>query len=305
MTGQAAIAMQRCCLGTAQLGMPYGIANRSGKPTHKLAHQIIEKAWQMGVRTFDTAQDYGDSEAILGESLALLKGASPFRLITKFRLERDRRWSEQAIRDGVALSMERLKTKSIWAILIHSADLSGGVECGIVETLQRIQSQGWVQHLGASVYGPEAAKRILEHPAFSLVQAPYNLLDQRLSSEGVFALAKQLGKTVLCRSIFLQGLLTLSPADLPDHLREAEPYLAALTRIAEDEGISLKQFAVAFAFSCSEGFPVIFGAETPDQVEETFGYAESLPGKLPLEKIRKAANGVPERLINPALWRRS
>ena len=41
----------RLVLGTAQLGMPYGIANRSGQPDASQARAIVEAAWEAGIRT--------------------------------------------------------------------------------------------------------------------------------------------------------------------------------------------------------------------------------------------------------------
>jgi len=51
-------------LGTAQLGLPYGIANQTGQPDQVVATAIIREAWNQGIREFDTAQGYGDSEQV-------------------------------------------------------------------------------------------------------------------------------------------------------------------------------------------------------------------------------------------------
>lgn len=53
-------------LGMAQLGQPYGIANRTGQPDETVAHAILEQAWQPGVRYLDTAQTYDRSKEIIG-----------------------------------------------------------------------------------------------------------------------------------------------------------------------------------------------------------------------------------------------
>ena len=47
-------------LGAAQLGLNYGIAKASGKPTE--AARILELAWSYGTRIFDTAPRYGSEE---------------------------------------------------------------------------------------------------------------------------------------------------------------------------------------------------------------------------------------------------
>ena len=58
-------------LGSVQLGLDYGAANRTGKPSHEAALRLVRRAAESGVKTFDTARAYGDSEERLGEALAV------------------------------------------------------------------------------------------------------------------------------------------------------------------------------------------------------------------------------------------
>ena len=53
-------------MGTAQFGMDYGIANINGKPKKNEVFDILDLAWENGVRCFDTAPSYG-SEKLIGE----------------------------------------------------------------------------------------------------------------------------------------------------------------------------------------------------------------------------------------------
>ena len=53
-------------IGTAQLGLNYGITNEYGKPSIQKSLNIIKKALDNDITTFDTARAYGDSEYILG-----------------------------------------------------------------------------------------------------------------------------------------------------------------------------------------------------------------------------------------------
>lgn len=53
------VAMQigdhsRLILGTAQLGLNYGLANKSGKPDKLMAFEILNKALEYGIDAFDT-----------------------------------------------------------------------------------------------------------------------------------------------------------------------------------------------------------------------------------------------------------
>src|SRR3989442_924607 len=44
----------RIVLGTVQLGMPYGKRRRAGLMPRTLAEEILDVAWSLGVRVFDT-----------------------------------------------------------------------------------------------------------------------------------------------------------------------------------------------------------------------------------------------------------
>lgn len=66
MTGRS----ERLALGCAQLGMRYGVANTAGQPDQAAAREIVAICLASGVRFFDTAQAYGESEAVLGDALA-------------------------------------------------------------------------------------------------------------------------------------------------------------------------------------------------------------------------------------------
>ncbi|GEM_PF-5293397 len=70
-------------LGSVQLGLAYGAANRTGMPSHRTALRLVHRAADSGITKFDTARAYGNSEDRLGEALALRKG---IRTITKLSL---------------------------------------------------------------------------------------------------------------------------------------------------------------------------------------------------------------------------
>ena len=72
----------KLAIGTAQFGMDYGIANTIGKPSNEDVFQILDLAWESGVRKFDTAPSY-NSESLLGEFI-LNKGIQDkIKVLTK------------------------------------------------------------------------------------------------------------------------------------------------------------------------------------------------------------------------------
>ena len=68
----------KIALGTAQFGLPYGLANKSGQVSIKEGELLLEAAKRFGINTLDTAIAYGVSEKRLGEI-----GVADWRIISK------------------------------------------------------------------------------------------------------------------------------------------------------------------------------------------------------------------------------
>ena len=62
--------MAEFVLGSVQLGLAYGAANRTGKPSRTAALALVRRAADSGIHQFDTARAYGDAEERLGEALS-------------------------------------------------------------------------------------------------------------------------------------------------------------------------------------------------------------------------------------------
>ena len=61
--------LKKIAIGTVQFGCNYGISNTRGQTTTKEAQSIVSLATKKGIKIYDTAPSYGDSEFILGEIL--------------------------------------------------------------------------------------------------------------------------------------------------------------------------------------------------------------------------------------------
>ena len=64
------VRLSRFQLGTVQLGMTYGLGEDKGKPSLEKAMGILDAAVVHGINVLDTANTYGDSEAVIGKWLA-------------------------------------------------------------------------------------------------------------------------------------------------------------------------------------------------------------------------------------------
>ena len=291
----------RLVLGTAQLGMDYGIANTTGQPVYNTARSIVQEAWESGIREFDTAQAYGQSERILGQIIKDLGVASEARVITKLAPDVDHS-DRAALNKALEISMDNLGVESLYGLMLHREDMLDFWETRLEKNLMSIVDSGRVGHVGVSVYSPERAIQALNTEDISIIQIPTNIIDRRFEKAGVFEFADNVGKTIYVRSIFLQGLLLMPPGALPEHMRFAAPILGRLASFAQDVGLHIVGLCMGYI---NHAFPrtlLVFGAETPGQVRENLKFWNAFWADGLTQRIQTEFQDIGEMILNPSLW---
>ena len=291
----------RLVLGTAQFGMRYGIANKIGQPDFLSVQSIVAEVWESGVREFDTAQAYGESERVLGKVLRSLGIAREAKVISKLHPAIDHQDSN-ALNLALQQTLARLGLAKLYGLMLHTEDLLDIWETGLKDTLDKFIEQGLVERIGVSVYSPQKAARALRTNGISLVQLPSNLLDRRFEKAGVFHEAKSFGKEIYVRSVFLQGLLLMSDSDLPASMRFANTVAKRLINFANETGFSLKQLALGYVRSAYPEQKVLLGCETLEQVRENLEiWSKEAPRDI-VDVVRREFQDIPEKILNPSLW---
>ncbi|TVY08048.1 aldo/keto reductase [Paenibacillus cremeus] len=299
-------------LGTVQLGIPYGIANRSGQPDELRSRKILDAAVEGGITSFDTAPTYGSSEQILGQYFSEFDSA-PF-IITKWGLHHgNSRLTEAELReqldDMLKEREDRLKRCPIPALLLHTPLMLKEYGAEITRLLRERVQEGRIGKVGVSLgvhvdRELDELREIIEDDLYSIVQIPLNVWDQRLIRDGALKTLQSSGKLVLARSAYLQGLLLMDTQTLPRHLAEAAPWLAELHRLAEQEGLTVAEFCFSYVRFTTGVTSVLIGAETEEQVRENLQLLQVGPlREQTRERIQRVFADVPEELITPALWK--
>ena len=284
----------RIALGTVQFGLPYGVANCRGQVSRVEAKSMLEWAAACGVRTLDTAGFYGDSEACLGEI-----GASGFRLVTKLPpLSAECLDVDAWVKGEVAASLRRLGTSEVYGLLLHNpGDLLGAQGGALYRALQSLKKSGHVRKVGISIYGTEKLEKITKYYKLDLVQAPFNLIDRRLSSSGWLHRLKESGVEIHSRSAFLQGLLLMRRIDIPEKFAAWSVLWNRWHQWLEDRRVSAVEACLAFPLSFPEIDQVVVGADSLSQLKTIIGFASANVADLPDLQSDE------ESLINPSLWR--
>ena len=299
-------------LGTAQIGLNYGIANRAGKPRDEELHAILDLAERHGISHLDTAAGYGDAEHRIGSALT---PESPLHVVTKLPpnlLDGRPPAAEAAQRVHVAVdrSLWLLERTHLDAVLLHRFDHYQGSDAAVWQTLRSLKAEGKVGRIGASVYRPEELFTLLQDPDVGLVQIPFNILDRRwLEPEVQGAIAARPDVILHGRSALLQGLLTIDdPALWPieDH-DLAQRCIAGLKSAATMLGReSVADLCFAYARTQPWLAAIVVGAETSAQMAENIRLFRT--PALSLKEAATAAaslpGALPQQLLNPALWPR-
>ena len=288
-------------LGTAQLGMHYGIANRTGKPDLRKAEAIIRIAWENGIRFFDTAQAYGNSEETLGDILSRLGLQREIRIISKLDPSLDH-LNHESLGHSIRSSLGRLGISSLYCLMLHREKLLDSLDEGIKESLLHFSKAGFYKKIGISVYTPERARQALRTGICDLIQIPANIFDGRFQRAGIFRLVHSESKTVFIRSIFLQGLLFMEPEEIPPEMLFVEQALLEFDRLSRRYELSRASAALGYVRKKYPDAFIIFGAETPKQVEENIANWENPVPDAFLVEADECFRNLEERVVNPLLW---
>lgn len=286
----------RLGLGTVQFGTDYGVSNPGGKTSPADAAAILADAAKAGVQVLDTAPLYHDSEGVLG---ALLPAGHGFRIVTKTPQFKGRPVSIAEVEASFAASLDRLRQKSVHGLLVHHADdlLGPGGE-DFYRALQRLKESGRVSKIGASIYDARQLDALLERYDLDLVQLPLNVFDQRLVASGHLKRLKDKGVEIHARSVFLQGLLLMTPESVPARLDRARVPLAAYRGQLARLGLSPLEACLAWALGLPEVDVVLFGVNTPAQLREILDAAARPPAVRDFDRFAVSD----ETIVNPALW---
>ena len=293
--------MERLVLGTAQLGINYGIANKTGQPDFTTAESIVKTAWKSGICEFDTASCYGTSEQILGKVLSSLGISNEVRIISKFHPDLDH-LNQEDMKQALETTLSHLKVSRLYCAMIHREEFLDQWDSGLYDILRKFQQSGLIQHIGASVYSPAKAVEALETEGIDIVQLPTNILDRRFEKANVFDLAEHKKKELYIRSIFLQGLLLLQPDSVPPYLNEARHPLETLHRLSKDAGLTVMELCIGYIKHAFPKSKLVVGVETPSQVRKNFEYWHT-PWPWGLEHdIQNIFTDINEHMLNPSLW---
>lgn len=296
----------RLALGTAQLGMVYGVANALGRPSPDEAARILDVALASGIDYIDTAAAYGDAEAIVGRALRARGATGRVRVCTKLSALPPglvRQDLARVVRAAIDGSRSRLGVEVIDDLLIHAAEDLAEYGDAVVEVLSASVEAGAVRRVGVSAYEPVDARWPLSHRVLRVVQFPFNVFDRRWDAD-VQARLRADGVAMFARSVLLQGLFVLPPDRAEAAAAGAGPWVAALQAACAAHGVPVLVAALAYAAAGSGADRLVVGVESAAQLQQLTDAARAQVSDAFVSALDRACTTVPAGVRDPRQWRR-
>lgn len=283
----------------------------------KMGFQIFERAIELGVTFWDTANRYnlgsGNSERMIGRWLKNNSGQRRnIVLATKIFGGMDGYTPNHcglgrtAIRDAVYACLDRMQCSHIDLLYFHSYDPSTPVEESLA-TIEDLVRQDLVRYFAISNFTVDqlrlyqAAEQALSvRCRVVAVQNQYDILNLEENQPGVFKWCRQSGVSFVAFSPLARGLLTaryldqakVGPGDrLYDEgtlTKDTAPKnlsrLKQLADLARQMGVEVNQLALAYMLALPGMGPVIPASSTVRQLE-----SNAAAGKIALADETMAA----------------
>ena len=285
-------------LSVSHLGLgcePLGGTDWGNVNTEKIL-AAVQRAYELGITYFDTADVYG-----LGRSEKLLAQAlGPHRhdvvIGTKFGVN----WHEpepgqraevfydnspKRVIEALENSLQRMKLDAIPLYFIHWPDPNTPLE-DTLAALARCKDAGKIRAIGLSNFSAKQISAASEIVDIAAVQVQYNLIDRKVETD-IFRVCKALAVSVFAYGVLAQGLLTgkydLASTFGKDDRRHRLPhfqleqrsdnqkYIERLKKIARTHKKGIPQVAIRWVSENSNVACVIVGAKTPAQVVSNCG----------------------------------
>ena len=290
LLGRTALSVTRFGLGTAPL------AGLFEEVPEDKALQIIERAWDAGIRHFDTAPLYGHglAEMRLGKALRdkprdefvlaskvgrLLRADAPPEPGQSFRgtppVNPVFDFSYEGVMRSVDESLERLQLERIDILHIHDPDnhYNEAVQ-GAYKALDHLRSEGVIRAVGAGMNQAEMLARFARDGDFDcfLLAGRYTLLDQVAVNE-LLPLCLERGIGIIAAGVYNSGILAdPKPGARYNYTAAPEPLLERARQIrtvCDRHGVQLKAAAVQFPLGHPAVNCVVVGCRSVAQLDES------------------------------------
>ena len=308
--GRTQLNLPRLGLGLAALGRP-GYINLGHKEDleadydvaamEQRTHEMLDLAFEQGVRYFDAARSYGKAEDFLLSWLKQYpKKAAEVTVGSKWGYTYTAGWQVEAEKHEVkehslpVLERQWELSKRLQPYLklyqIHSATFSSGVlgNTDVLSRLATLKAEGVA--IGLSLSGAdqkEVLARAMEIKVdgsylFDAVQATFNILDPSAGRQLEAAAGRGMG--IIIKEGLANGRLTARHTD-----PAFTPKQQVLKRLADNHGIGIDALALAYVLRFPWAHLVLSGAARPEHLLSNLRAGDVVLSDGEVEELKRLA----------------
>jgi aryl-alcohol dehydrogenase-like predicted oxidoreductase len=249
--------VSKLALGTAQFGSDYGINNVSGKVQAKEVENILNYCNATGIDTIDTAQMYGSSEEVLGNTIRDLH----FKIISKLSVD-----DYDCVYPSFEKSLSKLNAQKLYGFIYHHFDTWQKHPDSFNE-FTTLKNENKVNKIGYSLYFPSQLETLFKkNIPFNIVQVPYNIFDRRF--ETYFPEMKSRGIEIHVRSVFLQGLFFVNVEKLKSHFKPVEKKIRRLDQISKEINSTIHSICLNFVIGNTHIDKIVLGVDNLKNLQD-------------------------------------
>ncbi|KAK2464951.1 hypothetical protein APHAL10511_003027 [Amanita phalloides] len=267
--------------------------------------KIFDFLYEAGCTHWDTAEVYGEGEALIGEWLRRTGKRSEVFIATKFGYTHEWvRGDAEYVKEAAERSLRTLGVDYIDLYYQHRPDPNTPIELTI-KAMAELVKDGKIKHIGLSDPSVETLRRAHATHPIAAIQVEFSplVLDATQPPHDLIQAAKELGVAVIVYSPLARGFITgrftslkqLDPTDYRLQIaRYSEKNIAGiLDTVSQIESIGKKHIAtaaqvtLAWALAQGDNFFVIPGAKDVKRIQENLG---SLKVKLSAEEVEEMWN---------------
>jgi aryl-alcohol dehydrogenase-like predicted oxidoreductase len=306
----------------------WAIGGSWGHQTDEESMATLNRAVDLGINFFDTADVYGDGRS--ERLIARLKRERSEKIIVTTKAGRRLSphnadgYNEKKLTEFIERSLKNLETDSLDLVQLHCPPTEVYYRPETFDALDQLVKSGKIRHYGVSVANVEEALKAIQYPGVQSVQIIFNMFRHR-PAELFFAEAKKRKVGILARVPLASGLLsgkitretkfeaddhrqfnrqgeqfdvgeTFSGVDFETGLKAVEEIKTLLSKNATLAQWALRWILMFDAVTCA-----IPGARRPQQIEDN-ARASDLP---PLSEVEmKAIQKIYDTQIRPQVHQR-
>ena len=277
--GKTGLRVSRLGVGLAEMG---GLSLDGMEE----AGRILGAALDAGVNFFDTAECYGNSEELIGKTMAhrrdeIVLATKAGHLSTG---SSGRPWTSQTVREGIERSLTKLKTDRLDLVQIHAYDIPAPPPDDAIQAVLDARDAGKTRFVGYSGEN-EDAEWAIQTGLFDTLQTAFNIVDQR-ARHGLFQQAKSQGigiiaKRPIANAIWGKALSGGGESGYSGTNKERLERVRAMAGLgpipgAPDDPIAL---SLGFVLAHDEAHTAIVGTRNPDHMMANI---ETVERQLPI-----------------------